>query len=124
MSLHLIYKYHSTFLYIATQDRQRFFRMSDHFNDDDDSDDTECSDTDQSAGLSFHVSRERVTKLRDNLVNMLPHYFNRHTGKHVDLFTLITSIIVNGNFFRLWVLVSIQEPGRSTCRQCWIYMDG
>lgn len=56
--------------------------MSDHFkNDDDCGDDQDAIDDGDADGVALHVSRERVQRLRDNLLNMLPHYFNRHDGE-------------------------------------------
>ena len=110
--------------FLATQDRQRHFNISDHFNDDDENEDNELLEDDPSAGLSFQVSRERVIKLRDNLVNMLPHYFNRHTGTIIIPLQLNFTLIVNGILFRMWVVVSVQEPGRLLWYPEWLHLDG
>ena len=83
--------------------------MSDHFTEDDNNDDDEFIDDDQSSRFSYHVARERVTKLRDNLINMLPHYFNRHTGEcYLKLYLIFYLKICF--MFRVWVVVSVQEP--------------
>ena len=79
---------------VGTHDRHKQFKISDHFKTDEECDDEEEVIDDNSAdGFAFHVSRERVTKLRDNLVNMLPHYFNRHDGTSI-------LIIIRIQFYR------------------------
>ena len=59
-----------------------FFTEKDFSDEDDD------ADVDNVPGLEFRIPRDRVISLRDNLLNLVSHYFNRHEGTLSILYIL------------------------------------